>query len=249
MAGPSCGSSSTAPAGPRPRRAGRRHPGRVPGARRGRPHRRPLHARGHQPRAGAPLRTPRPLRPGGGRDGQGQGPSRPAPRRRGPPGRGRRPRRPTTTASSCAPSATSAPGRAHGSPTTTSSGTTSSGARTTSEWGERRRQTTQRRAHEPDEKRDQTVMSEMMEALQALAAEKGISVDTLMAALADALESAYKRMPGAHEYAWVTIDPDQLRHPRLRPGDRRGRRARTAPSSTSPPRTSAASPPRRRARS
>jgi transcription termination/antitermination protein NusA len=50
-------------------------------------------------------------------------------------------------------------------------------------------------------------MSEMMEALQALAAEKGISVDTLMAALADALESAYKRMPGAHEYAWVTIDP------------------------------------------
>jgi N utilization substance protein A len=49
--------------------------------------------------------------------------------------------------------------------------------------------------------------TEMMDALQALAADKGISVDTLMAALADALESAYKRMPGAHEYAWVTIDP------------------------------------------
>jgi transcription termination/antitermination protein NusA len=49
--------------------------------------------------------------------------------------------------------------------------------------------------------------TEMMDALQALAAERGISVDTLMAALADALESAYKRMPGAHEYAWVTIDP------------------------------------------
>ncbi len=48
---------------------------------------------------------------------------------------------------------------------------------------------------------------DMFEALQALAAEKGISVDTLMAALADALESAYKRMPGALEYAWVTIDP------------------------------------------
>ncbi len=47
----------------------------------------------------------------------------------------------------------------------------------------------------------------MFEALQALAAEKGISVDTLMSALADALESAYKRMPGALEYAWVTIDP------------------------------------------
>ena len=47
-----------------------------------------------------------------------------------------------------------------------------------------------------------------LEALGALAAEKGISVDTLLAALADALESAYKRMPGAHEYAYVTIDPD-----------------------------------------
>ncbi|MDE0804424.1 MAG: transcription termination factor NusA [Acidimicrobiales bacterium] len=49
--------------------------------------------------------------------------------------------------------------------------------------------------------------SDMFDALQALAAEKGISVDTLMAALADALESAYKRMPEAYEYAWVTIDP------------------------------------------
>jgi len=48
---------------------------------------------------------------------------------------------------------------------------------------------------------------DMFEALQALAADKGISVDTLLSALADALESAYKRMPGAHEYAWVTIDP------------------------------------------
>ena len=51
---------------------------------------------------------------------------------------------------------------------------------------------------------------EMMEALQALAAEKGISVDTLLSALADALESAYKRMPGAYEYAWVTIDPSNF---------------------------------------
>jgi transcription termination/antitermination protein NusA len=48
---------------------------------------------------------------------------------------------------------------------------------------------------------------DMMEALQALAQDKGITVDTLFAALADALETAYKRMPGAHEYAWVTIDP------------------------------------------
>jgi len=49
---------------------------------------------------------------------------------------------------------------------------------------------------------------DMMDALQALAADKGITVDTLFGALADALESAYKRMPDAQEYAWVTIDPD-----------------------------------------
>ncbi len=52
--------------------------------------------------------------------------------------------------------------------------------------------------------------NEMMEALQALAADKGISVDTLFAALADALESAYKRQPDAYEYAWVTIDPESM---------------------------------------
>jgi N utilization substance protein A len=49
---------------------------------------------------------------------------------------------------------------------------------------------------------------DMMEALHALAAEKGISNETLMGALADALESAYKRLPGAYEFAWVTMDPD-----------------------------------------
>jgi len=48
----------------------------------------------------------------------------------------------------------------------------------------------------------------MMEALQMLAAERGITVDTLLSALADALESAYKRREDAYEYAWVTIDPD-----------------------------------------
>src|SRR5687767_12535073 len=51
---------------------------------------------------------------------------------------------------------------------------------------------------------------DMGEALVALAQDKGISVDTLLGALADALESAYKRMPGANEYAWVTIDPDSF---------------------------------------
>ena len=49
---------------------------------------------------------------------------------------------------------------------------------------------------------------EMMEALQALAAEKQISVDTLLDALANALVSAYKRIPGAAEEAYVTIDAE-----------------------------------------
>ena len=51
---------------------------------------------------------------------------------------------------------------------------------------------------------------DMMEALQMLATERGITVDTLLSALADALESAYKRRADAYEYAWVTIDPDSF---------------------------------------
>jgi N utilization substance protein A len=61
-----------------------------------------------------------------------------------------------------------------------------------------------------DDEEGEGVMTnpDLMDALQALAADRGISVDTLFGALADALETAYKRMPGAHEYAWVTIDSD-----------------------------------------
>ncbi|HWI04597.1 MAG TPA: NusA N-terminal domain-containing protein, partial [Acidimicrobiales bacterium] len=36
---------------------------------------------------------------------------------------------------------------------------------------------------------------ELMEALQVIEREKGVSVDTLLEALANALVSAYKRMP------------------------------------------------------
>ena len=49
---------------------------------------------------------------------------------------------------------------------------------------------------------------DLIDALQALAADKGISIDTLFGALADAFESAYKRLPNSQEYAWVIIDPD-----------------------------------------
>ena len=51
---------------------------------------------------------------------------------------------------------------------------------------------------------------DMMEALQAVATERGLTIETLFAALADALESAYKRRPDAWEYSWVTIDPDTM---------------------------------------
>ena len=49
---------------------------------------------------------------------------------------------------------------------------------------------------------------ELMEALQVIERERGVSVDTLLEALANALVSAYKRMPKAAEEAFVTIDPD-----------------------------------------
>ena len=51
---------------------------------------------------------------------------------------------------------------------------------------------------------------EFMEALQLVAREKGIGVETLLDALANALVAAYKRMPDAAEEAVVTIDPDTM---------------------------------------
>ncbi|MGO9559048.1 MAG: transcription termination factor NusA [Acidimicrobiales bacterium] len=49
---------------------------------------------------------------------------------------------------------------------------------------------------------------EMLEAMQQMARDRGISVDTLFDALANALVAAYKRLPNAAEEAVVTIDPD-----------------------------------------
>ena len=54
--------------------------------------------------------------------------------------------------------------------------------------------------------------AEMKEAINAIAADKGMRPEVLYAVLADALESAYKKMPNAHEYAWVTIDPDTMEY-------------------------------------
>jgi N utilization substance protein A len=53
-----------------------------------------------------------------------------------------------------------------------------------------------------------TANFDLLEALQQMAREKGITVDTLFDALANALVAAYKRLPNAAEEAVVTIDPD-----------------------------------------
>jgi len=47
---------------------------------------------------------------------------------------------------------------------------------------------------------------EILEAMSGLAAEKGIPSEKLMAALEDALLSAYKKQPGAAKYARVEVD-------------------------------------------
>src|SRR4051812_4046009 len=49
---------------------------------------------------------------------------------------------------------------------------------------------------------------EILEAMGALAREKGISADKLRHALEDALLSAYKKQPGSAKYARVDIDPE-----------------------------------------
>jgi N utilization substance protein A len=51
---------------------------------------------------------------------------------------------------------------------------------------------------------------DMADAVKMLAAEKGISVDTLLHVLVDALATAYKRRPGAAEEVEVSLDPDTL---------------------------------------
>ncbi len=50
--------------------------------------------------------------------------------------------------------------------------------------------------------------AQMLDALELLERERGVPVDVILDALANALVSAYKRSPGAAEEARVTIDPD-----------------------------------------
>src|SRR5215469_12509223 len=53
-----------------------------------------------------------------------------------------------------------------------------------------------------------TTNFEFLDALGQIARDKGISVDTLLEALANALVAAYKRLPDSAEEAFVTIDSD-----------------------------------------
>ena len=53
-----------------------------------------------------------------------------------------------------------------------------------------------------------TTNFEFLDALQQIARDKGIGVETLLEALANALVAAYKRQPDAAEEAFVTIDSD-----------------------------------------
>ena len=189
--------------------------------------------------------SPAPSAPRVGQD-QPRHRGRPPPRRH-PRGRRRRRRRPSPSTS---PRARPAPW-----PTTTSSGPapSSSGARHPSRKGQRpgpegetRSQPKTRaktRANAPSAKTSACSLPaqrregpgtmsnlDMMEALQALAADKGISVDTLLGALADALESAYKRMPGRLR---VRLGHDRPRHRSRSASSPRSSTRTASPSATS----------------
>src|SRR5215467_6029930 len=65
-----------------------------------------------------------------------------------------------------------------------------------------------RRSVAPTCSRSRRVSREILEAMHALAREKGIEPEKLMIALEDALLSAYKKQPGSAKYARVEMDRD-----------------------------------------
>ena len=50
--------------------------------------------------------------------------------------------------------------------------------------------------------------SDIKQAIESLALDKGVDVDSMYEALVSAFRSAYMRIPGAAEEARVTLDPD-----------------------------------------
>ena len=82
-------------------------------------------------------------------------------------------------------------------------------ARTVFEWGPQPRPAEEAEPEEEghrEQRGDRMKNPEMLEALSALAIEKGISEEIMLEALANALVTAYKRMPDAAEEALVEID-------------------------------------------
>ena len=69
---------------------------------------------------------------------------------------------------------------------------------------------------QPDGLEEDKLSKEIVEAVQTLEKEKGISSEKLMLALEDALLSAYKKTPGAAKYARVDMDRGDGRLPRVR---------------------------------
>ncbi len=79
----------------------------------------------------------------------------------------------------------------------------------------------------PTWSRSSQMSREILEAMSALAREKGIAPEKLQAALEDALLSAYKKQPDSAKYARVELDPETRRLPRHRAA--RARPPRGAP--------------------
>ena len=80
-----------------------------------------------------------------------------------------------------------------------------------------------RKSAEAPRRNGAAMNSEMMEALENIEREKGISIEIMLEALANALLTAYKRMPDAAEEALVEIDMETGDDQGDRPGARRGR--------------------------
>ena len=96
---------------------------------------------------------------------------------------------------------------------------------------------------------------EIVEAVQTLEKEKGISAEKLMLALEDALLSAYKKTPGAAKYARVDMDrntadfrvfellvPRSSRRSSSRRRSRRSARSTPRPASCASPKTRRSTP-------
>src|SRR4249920_1953372 len=78
-------------------------------------------------------------------------------------------------------------------------------------WRDERPGTSRRGRDEPGRRRsarqgEHEVNREIIEAIKQIEREKGISSETLLTALEDALLAAYKKTPDAAEYARVEID-------------------------------------------